>query len=324
MADKKVLWILADNRTGSVAQARGIAQQLDTERYDVIEKKLDYTKLSGLPNFVRADTLVGLSTASKASIKAPWPDLVMSVSRRTVPVARYIKKKNPATKLIQLMHPGSIGLTEFSLVLLPEHDKDKPFLPNFRYLIGAPHRVTSAVLEEQKNEWMPSFDNLPKPLTAVVIGGAIKKRPFTLQNAAELAEKIVAFHKKVGGSLLVTTSRRTGAEAQDLIMSALKDIPAYKFLWGDTGQNPYLGYLACADYLLVTGDSVSMCSEACGTGKPVFIFEGDNWLTKKHYHFVHTLYENNYAAPLDIKYLKFKPAKALNAAINAAAEIDTL
>jgi len=79
MADKKVLWILADNRTGSVAQARGIAQQLDTERYDVIEKKLDYTKLSGLPNFVRADTLVGLSTASKASIKAPWPDLVLSV-----------------------------------------------------------------------------------------------------------------------------------------------------------------------------------------------------------------------------------------------------
>lgn len=324
MAKKKVLWILIDNRMGSVGQARGIAQQLNESHFDVIEKKLEYTKLSGLPNFVRSKTLLGVTSASKDGICAPWPDVVMSISRRTVPVARYIKKQSPETKLVQLMYPGETGLDEFSLVLLPEHDKDKPFHKTFRYLIGAPHRVTPSVLLEAKEKWASVFKDLPKPLTAVIVGGSIKKREFSLENAKILADKILEFKKKNGGSILITTSRRTGQKAQKLIMETLKDIPAHTFLWGDKSENPYLGYLACADNVIVTGDSVSMCSEACGTGKPVFVFEGENWLTKKHYRFIHSLYENRYAVPLDSKYFKFKPTTSLNAAIDAAREIERI
>ncbi len=321
---KKVLWILIDNRMGSVGQARGIAQHLNHEHFDIIEKPIDYTKLSGLPNFVRHKTLIGLTSESKKAFHAPWPDMVLSISRRTVPVARYIKKNNPQTKLIQIMHPGETGLDEFSLVLLPEHDKDKTYHKSFRYLIGAPHRVTPDVLLQAKEKWEETFKDLPKPLTAIIIGGAIKDRQFTLENAKQLAEKIIAFKKKIGGSILITTSRRTGETAQKLIMEALKDIPAHTFVWGDKNENPYLGYLACADNIIVTGDSVSMASEACGTNKPVFVFEGQSWLTKKHYRFIHALYENRYAVPLDARYINFKPSASLNAAIDAAREIERL
>lgn len=321
---KKVLWILADNRVGSVAQALGIAGQLNKEHFEIIEKKTDYTKFSGLPNFIRSKTLIGLTSESKKQFTAPWPDLVLSVSRRTVPVARFIKKQNPQTKLVQLMYPGETGLDEFSLVLLPEHDKDKPYHKSFRYLVGAPHRVTREVLTEAKEKWQDVFKDLPRPLTAVIIGGTIKKRPFTIENAEDLANKIVDFHKKVGGSFLITTSRRTGAEAQSLIEEKIKGIPVHTFFWGDKNENPYFGYLACADQIIVTGDSVSMTSEACGTGKPVFVFEGYGWLTKKHYRFIHTLYENRYAVPLDLKYLGFRPNASLNAAIDAAREIERI
>jgi uncharacterized protein len=37
----------------------------------------------------------------------------------------------------------------------------------------------------------------------------------------------------------------------------------------DDGENPYQGYLAAADCLVVTPDSVNMLSEACATGRPV-------------------------------------------------------
>ncbi|RMD60849.1 MAG: hypothetical protein D6826_11390, partial [Alphaproteobacteria bacterium] len=37
-------------------------------------------------------------------------------------------------------------------------------------------------------------------------------------------------------------------------------------------ENPYLGYLALADVLVVTGESESMLSEAAATGKPVYIY----------------------------------------------------
>ncbi len=324
MPTKKVLWVLIDNRAGSVGQAHGIVQQLNNAHFEIVEKKIDYTRLSGLPNFVRASTLLGIKKESKDLICSPWPDMVLSISRRTVPVARFIKKHCPSVKLIQLMYPGETGLNEFSLVLLPEHDKDKPYHESFRYLIGAPHRITPEVLADAKEKWAPVFEKLPKPLTAVIIGGSIKKREFTLENARALAQKVLAFKKKNKGSILVTTSRRTGAQAQKLIMDTLCDIPAHTFLWGDKSENPYLGYLACADNIIVTGDSVSMCSEACGTGKPVFIFEGTNWLTKKHYRFIHSLYENRYAAPLDLKYMRFKPMTSLNAAVDAAREIERL
>ena len=37
---------------------------------------------------------------------------------------------------------------------------------------------------------------------------------------------------------------------------------------GAESPNPYLGFLAGADYLLVSADSVNMLSEARATGKP--------------------------------------------------------
>jgi hypothetical protein len=44
-------------------------------------------------------------------------------------------------------------------------------------------------------------------------------------------------------------------------------------VWDGAGENPYFGLLGLADALVVTCDSVSMASEACATGKPVYIAE---------------------------------------------------
>lgn len=318
----KILWVLLDNRMGSIGQAKGVMAQLDPERYEIVEKKLDYNKLSGLPNFMRGKTLLGLSPNSKKKIAKPFPDMVLSTSRRTVPVARYIKKQHPQTKLIQLMHPGQTGLKEFDLAIVPEHDKNKAFYKNIRYIVGAPHRTTEDNLAAARKIWYDKFADLPRPLTALVIGGAIKGKEFSVENAQDLGRRVAAFKEKFGGSLLITSSRRTGKKAENAILNELKNIPAHTFLWGDGGENPYLGYLACSDQIIVTGDSVSMCSEACGTGKPVFIFTGRRWLTRKHIRFIATLYKNGYAAALKTCNYSFEPKGTLNAAADAATMID--
>ncbi len=73
--------------------------------------------------------------------------------------------------------------------------------------------------------------------------------------------------------------------------------------------------MACSDNIVVTGDSVSMASEACGTGKPVFIFSGENWLKEKHARFIYSLFEHDYACPLEEDNIQdFVPAKALDTA----------
>ena len=45
------------------------------------------------------------------------------------------------------------------------------------------------------------------------------------------------------------------------------------YLWNGEGENPYYGFLAWADYIIVTADSASMISEAATTGKPVYMVD---------------------------------------------------
>jgi hypothetical protein len=47
----------------------------------------------------------------------------------------------------------------------------------------------------------------------------------------------------------------------------------HSYLWGESGENPYLGYLALANEIVVTSDSISMVHEASLTGKPVHLFD---------------------------------------------------
>lgn len=68
---------------------------------------------------------------------------------------------------------------------------------------------------------------------------------------------------------MITASRRTGAENALYLRGALKDRKTY--FWDGMGENPYMGFLAWADAIAVTADSVSMLSEACTTGKPVYM-----------------------------------------------------
>lgn len=319
---KTLLWVLLDDRMGSVGQAKGIIQALP-EDVEIIEKQVTYTKWAKLPNIIRGRSLIGVDTSKSSSLDTPYPDIVLSTSRRTTPIARMIKKKSKnKTKIVQLMHPGNAGIKELDMIIVPEHDAKKCKGNNFFLITGCPHRVTSKRLKEATDQWAKVFADLPKPLTSIIIGGAIKGKPFSIENAAELGKQIKRIHNTLGGSLLITTSRRTGEQAQQVIMDEIKDIPMHTFLWGEKKENPYMGYLACGDKIVITGDSVSMCSEACGTGKPVLIFEGANWLTPKHLRFTKSLFDGNFATHISHpNALDFMPSQTLNTANEIAKKI---
>lgn len=307
---------------GSIGQAKGILPALQDSLL-IEEKKIVYTKWARLPNFLRGRTLLGFDTKKSAALDTPYPDLVLSISRRTLPIARYIRKKSGnKTKIIQLMYSGKTGLKDIELMILPEHDRKRNSPANFFYITGCAHRITPAAMTEAFAQWNRVFAELPKPWTAVIVGGSIQGKPFTLENAQALALAIKNFKQQNGGSILITTSRRTGEAAQKLIMDELKDIPAYTYLWGEKKENPFMGFLACADNIIVSGDTVSMCSESCGSGKPVLVFRGEKWLTKKHLRFVQSLFEGGFATALEDKEaLQFVPTQKLDPSADIAKRI---
>lgn len=324
---KKTIWLLLDDRKGSVGQALGIAQAIG-DRINVVKKQIVYNRLAFLPNWVRGRTLLGVDKSQSDDLSQNFPDVVMSISRRTVAVARYIRRASGNhTQIVQLMYPdGGIGLKEMSLVVVSKHDSlKKQQVKNGMVILGAPTKIFPATLQEAKKQWQPIFASLPKPLTAVIIGGAIKGKPWPLDNAIDLADRLKALHDKIGGSFLITTSRRTGEEAQNIIMQKLQGIPAYTYIWGEKGENPLMGFYACADRIVTTADSVSMCSEACGTKAPVLLFCGQNWLPAKHQRFAASLIDGGFAVDLKSdKALDFVPQKTLNAANDIAERIINL
>jgi mitochondrial fission protein ELM1 len=73
------------------------------------------------------------------------------------------------------------------------------------------------------------------------------------------------------GGLLITPSRRTPEAVKAVLRDGFGGDPGV-YLWDEASDNPYRGILALSDRILVTGDSVSMVSEAVASGHPVAVF----------------------------------------------------
>ena len=313
------VWLLMDDRAGNQSQCLGVAEALGL-RYEI--RDLDYTAAAALPNFVMGKTFGGLTASSRLNLVAPWPDIIIAAGRRCAPVARHIKDMNKGhTFLVQIMYPGETGLDEFDLVCTPQHDS----IPDGRNILqidGAPHRVTTERLGRAAEDWRGRLGHLPEPRIALMVGGSTRRRTFTEDMARDLGRAANGMAKAAGGSLMVTTSRRSSDTALALIDQI--DVSSDIFKWGDEGENPYLGYLALADGVIVTGDSVSMCSEACATPGPVWIFAPKKMTIHKHGLLHKHLYATDRARPLDAGGEVIFDAwnhPPLNAANDIAAEI---
>ena len=155
----------------------------------------------------------------------------------------------------------------FDLIAAPAHDNLQA--PNVIATAGSVHGVTAARLAEAAKRFRAAVADLPKPRVAVLLGGASRAFSFWPQDAAELGAKLAELARTSGGSLMVTPSRRTSPEALAAFSRAVAEVPCS--IWDGNGDNPYFGFLALADAIVVTGDSVNMVTEAAGTGKPVFV-----------------------------------------------------
>jgi len=291
------VWALTDDRPGNNVQVLGVAQATGCT---VSEKAIRYTGFARLPNIIRRATLAGVTDASRTGLQAPWPDVVIAAGRRSAPVARWIKRQSGGkTKLVQIMYPGRVGAKDFDLIVVPDHDAKRGVQswPNVMTITGAPTLITTELLRDQAVHWRDRFDGLPRPYIAVVVGGATRRRPFSKDQALELGTQAADLARIFGGSVFVTTSRRTGRDAELALLQVIPE-PREVFTWGQDGENPYTGFLALADMIVVTGDSVTMCAEACATEASVFIYAPDNSVTAKHARLHTRLYEGGYARPM--------------------------
>ena len=262
-----VAWVLHDGKAGMASQALGLAEAAG---FPFIEKPLGIRfpwaclppQLWFLPfRAVRA---------GDAGLRPPWPDLVIACGRNAaIPAIAIRRAAGGRTLAAQIQNPG-VGRAEFDLMVVPQHDD---FVgPRVLVTRGAVHRVTQARLAAERHRF-PALAGMPHPILSVLIGGTNRAYRLSLGQIGELAEALAGVLRDSGGSVLVTPSRRTAPAGLALLRKRLGGFPTA--IWDGSGENPYFAYLALADALLVTADSVSMISEAAATGKPVHILELD-------------------------------------------------
>jgi mitochondrial fission protein ELM1 len=267
-----VVWVLEDPRAGTAAQALGIAERLGVPFRSIplawsgaARLAWPWPGLGGLTEEARAGLLTAAVQAGPGRRPAPrWPDLVLSAGRRAAPIARWLARHGART--VHCMRPGW-GAGGFDLLVIGQHDSPRP-ARNVLSILGACHRLSPDALAEARQRWS-AFESLPSPRIAFLAGGPVQGQGMDPALAAGLVPAIL--RRFPGATILATTSRRTGAAAAAAIGTGLERVPHRLFRWGDTWPNPYAGFLAWADAVVVTGDSVSMLSEACATGVPVLI-----------------------------------------------------
>jgi mitochondrial fission protein ELM1/Uma2 family endonuclease len=256
---------MTTGETGMVNQANGLAEVLGWP----FEMKTVHPTAPwrGLPGHWAASVGALGGVPEMDGVRPPWPDLLITCGRRSVFLAIAIKRASGGrTFTVHIQNP-QVPPRYFDLIAAPEHDLLSA--PNAVATKGALHRLSREVLAEAGERLRERFAGLKRPFAAALIGGNSKSHVLTPQRARELAGQLRRLTDSCGVGLAVTVSRRTGAENTAILREALAGSGA--LFWDGEGENPYLAMLALADWIIVTEDSASMTSEACFTGKPVYV-----------------------------------------------------
>jgi uncharacterized protein len=264
---KPSCWVISDGAAGNARQAIALADALGLVPR-VIDLQLGHPWDWLAPRLAIAAGY-RMQDRNGLPIAAPWPDIAIGCGRRAALLTRCLRDWSAGHSFtVQILDPR-IAASRFDVIVTPLHDG--LVADNVIPTRGALNPVDDAWLADARREF-DALGQFPEPRTAVLIGASNAALDLDDAYFDALSCALRKRHSSQGGSFLVSTSRRTPRERVRALREQLSQLPGV--FWGglEDGKNPYAGFLAWADRIIVSADSVNMISEACATGKPVHAF----------------------------------------------------
>jgi hypothetical protein len=254
------IWLLLAERRGDNNQLLALGEALGVP---FETRTMRYTWLARARMKLFRGDIGHLTADARRWLQPPWPDVVIGIGRRTVPVARWIQSQSGGrTSLIRLGHPRAPNDWFDLVITTPQYPvppgENVVTLPLAMNRFRAPSRPT-----DDEQAWL---DARARPHLLLSLGGP--SAMWRLDNAAlRLATtKLLRRVEASGGTLIVVGSPRTPNDAWTLVRETMGS-SASAIIADASMRYPVL--LRDADEHYVTADSVSMISEAVMTGKPV-------------------------------------------------------
>jgi len=332
--DKRIL-ILSDGKAGHLRQAQAVAKAaVNCLKAKFIDTKIDTIEVKFKNGFSKAALMLGGCLAGRYSCQGClWclkrslkeetykslavlkPDIIISSGSALAAVNYTLSRENLA-KSVVVLRPSLLSTNRFDLVIMPRHD-NPPKRKNVLTVDGALNLIDESYLKEQSEKLMNSSALHQRSYAffmGMLIGGDTKN--FHLDNTviSEVIKQVKLTAERYNAGILVTTSRRTSRQAEELIKSEFKSYPRCALLIITNEQNipeAVGGILGLSKIVIVSPESISMICEAASSGKYVFVFESVG-LSNKHRKFLARLAENKYLYPTDAKGLSANIARILD------------
>ncbi|MFA6078302.1 MAG: ELM1/GtrOC1 family putative glycosyltransferase [Candidatus Omnitrophota bacterium] len=294
----RTVMVLNDGRAGHLNQSLAIARQIQKARaqrgFTPDDTKIVVVDVKFKSRFHR--TLAGIFASFSSwrchgrmwvlelclekdcykELMASYCDFVVSCGSAIAPVNAYMAKENNA-KNITIMKPTGMfnAAKHFKLMVIPEHDLPRP-RKNILVTTLAPNLVESGSHDEAAERLRPFIKPGDGKFISLFVGGDNPEYRLTGELIACVVDEVVKFAESHGAGILATTSRRTNKDVEDILKQRLGSHERCRLLVVANDRNidgAVNGMLHMSDIAIVSGESVSMVSEAVSSGKKVVAFE---------------------------------------------------
>ena len=280
--DRKTAWVVSEGSPGHDSQSKGLASALaELLPLDVYTVRGRATVRGWMRPFVRAwmgrsgrplsRTLLRWFTdaesAAQGDIRPPGgADLVISSGGKSVFAARTFAARH-GVPYVYLGEQKRFPNGWFDVIVSPVPDDPRPNAVRTELLPTpvSPRTVEQAAAAHARPDGR---------LWAAVIGGASRSHRYQPEDWRQLAQSMNALADREGIRWLITTSRRTGAEAETILRETIpQKAVADAIWWSEKPRRELHAFLGMAEIAFVTQDSVTMVTEAVASGRPVVVLQ---------------------------------------------------
>jgi len=334
--------ILDDGRTGHLRQSQALARQLSInlkKKGKISEENIItlrwrspgaismfsfYAFAAQYLSFLKREDCLKLFLTDDSfnELMKYKADFVVSCGSQAAGV-NFILSQNHQAKSISILTPGLLSKERFNVVVLPEHDK--PRAPRRARLITtkvSPNLINTDYLKDQGEGLLRHFSHLKSSVRTkfgVLIGGDTSGVKFDEAQIRELLGQIKDAALHYNADILLTTSRRTPPAIEQIISKELKNFERCPLCIIANHRNipeAVGGILDLSDLLIVSGESISMVSEALSSGKRTIVFSPHGKYGEKprdkYEDFVLKLNDQGYLMISSVYDLKAKITQLLN------------
>ena len=293
---RKVI-VLSDGKAGHLRQMEALQKIADGLGFRVYSKIVEVRFRNRLAKIL-ANACAGfgldifelcISEESYLALRRASADVVISCGASLAGLNLAIARDNLA-RSVCVMNPGIAGRRRFDLVIMPKHDW-KRHQKNTVITDGALNLIDQDYLSQQtqgllkviasdralKNSMATAIGSrtIARGLIGVLIGGDTKKYKLTQRLITAVSSQIKKAASDLGMDILLTTSRRTSDKAEEIIkkeFGGLKECPLLVIAREKNIPQAVGGILGLCECVVVSGESISMVSEAAASGKYVLVF----------------------------------------------------